>query len=80
MKTYFFTVKHEHWRNGTTVAMTAGVVRAASYCSAEFYTTLNGGIDAFTLALTNAFTFIFGKRRHYLNHYIVYMIWLEHDK
>ena len=35
MKTYFFTVKHEHWRNGTTVAMTAGVVRAANKLEAE---------------------------------------------
>lgn len=35
MKTYFFTVKHEHWRNGTTVAMTAGVVKAASRAEAE---------------------------------------------
>ena len=35
MKTYYFTVKHEHWRNGTTVAMTAGVVRAANVEEAE---------------------------------------------
>lgn len=30
MKTYYFNIKHEHWRNGTTVAMTAGMVRAES--------------------------------------------------
>ena len=35
MKTYFFTVKHEHWRNGTTVAMTAGIVKAANKIAAE---------------------------------------------
>lgn len=35
MKTYFFTVKHVHWRNGTTVAMTAGIVKAASMAEAE---------------------------------------------
>lgn len=35
MKTWFFTIKHEHWRNGTTVAMTAGVVKAASREEAE---------------------------------------------
>ena len=35
MKTYFFTVKHEHWRNGTTIAMSAGVVRAAGRAEAE---------------------------------------------
>lgn len=35
MKTYFFTVKHEHWRNGTTVAMTAGIVKAANKIEAE---------------------------------------------
>ena len=35
MKTYFFTVKHEHWRNGTTVAMSAGIVRAANRAEAE---------------------------------------------
>lgn len=35
MKTYFFTVKHEHWRNGTTVAMSAGIVRATSRAEAE---------------------------------------------
>lgn len=35
MKTYLFTVKHEHWRNGTTVAMTAGIVKAANKIEAE---------------------------------------------
>lgn len=35
MKTYFFTVKHEHWRNGTTVAITAGIVKAANKIKAE---------------------------------------------
>lgn len=35
MKTYFFTVKHEHWRNGTTVAMTVGIVKAANKLEAE---------------------------------------------
>ena len=35
MKTYFFTIKHEHWRNGTTVAMSAGIVRAANRAEAE---------------------------------------------
>lgn len=35
MKTYFFTVKHEHWRNGTTVAITAGIVKAANKIEAE---------------------------------------------
>lgn len=35
MKTYFFTVKHKHWRNGTTVAMTAGIVKAAGEEDAE---------------------------------------------
>ena len=35
MKTYYFTVKHEHWRNGTIIAMSAGVVKAASRAEAE---------------------------------------------
>lgn len=35
MKTYYFNIKHEHWRNGTTVAMTAGMVRAESREDAE---------------------------------------------
>ena len=35
MKTYFFTIKHEHWRNGTTVAMTAGIVKAANKIEAK---------------------------------------------
>ena len=35
MKTYFFTVKHEHWCNGSTVAMTAGIVKAANKLEAE---------------------------------------------
>lgn len=35
MKAYFFTVKHEHWRNGTTVAITAGIVKAANKIEAE---------------------------------------------
>lgn len=28
MKTFYFTIKHAHWRNGTTVAITAGFVIA----------------------------------------------------
>ena len=35
MKTYFFTIKHEHWRNGSTVAITAGIVKAANKIEAE---------------------------------------------
>lgn len=35
MKTYYFNIKHEHWRNGTTVTMTAGMVRAESREDAE---------------------------------------------
>ena len=35
MKTYYFTVKHEHWGNGTIIAMSAGVVKAASRAEAE---------------------------------------------
>lgn len=35
MKTYYFNIKHEHWRNGTTVAMTACMVRAESREDAE---------------------------------------------
>lgn len=35
MKTYYFNIKHEHWRNGTTFAMTAGMVRAESREDAE---------------------------------------------
>lgn len=35
MKTYFFTVKHAHWREGTTAAITAGVVKAANKAEAE---------------------------------------------
>lgn len=35
MKIYYFTIKHEHWRNGTTIALTAGVVKADSKNTAE---------------------------------------------
>lgn len=35
MKTFYFTIKHAHWRNGTTVALTAGVVRAINEDEAE---------------------------------------------
>lgn len=35
MKNWFFTIKHEHWRNGTIVAMSACIVRAASEQEAE---------------------------------------------
>ncbi len=35
IKTYFFSVKHAHWRNGTTAAITTGVVRAANKAEAE---------------------------------------------
>lgn len=35
MKTYYFNIKHEHWRNGTTVAMTVGIVKAANKADAK---------------------------------------------
>lgn len=52
MKTYFFTVKHEHWRNGTTVAITAGIVKAANKIEAEDIIFQNGSsTNTFDLTL-----------------------------
>ena len=53
MKIWYFTAKHKHWRNGTTVAMTAGVVKAASEDEAEAIIFKNvSPANAFDLHLT----------------------------
>ena len=35
MKTFYFTIKHANWRNGTTVAITAGFIIAENEEKAE---------------------------------------------
>lgn len=52
MKTYFFTVKHAHWREGTTAAITAGFVIADDEAAAEKIIYEKMGENIFDLSLT----------------------------
>lgn len=52
MKKYYFTVKHAHWRNGTTVAITAGFVIAGDEAEAEKIIYEKMGENIFDLSLT----------------------------
>lgn len=52
MRTYYFTVKHTHWRNSTTVAITAGFVEAPDKEEAEKIILQKMGENIFDLSLT----------------------------
>lgn len=51
MRTFYFTVKHAHWRNGTTVAITAGFVIAVDEEEAKKIIYEKMGEDIFDLSL-----------------------------
>lgn len=51
MRTFYFTVKHAHWRNGTTVAITAGFVIAIDEEEAKKIIYEKMGEDIFDLSL-----------------------------
>lgn len=52
MKTYYFTLKHAHWRDGSTVAITAGFVIADDEAEAEKIIYEKMGENIFDLSLT----------------------------
>lgn len=52
MKIYYFRLKHTHWRNGNTVAITAGFVEATDKEKAEKIIFQKMGENIFDLSLT----------------------------
>ncbi len=52
MKIYYFRLKHAHWRNGNTVAITAGFVEATDKEKAEKIIFQKMGENIFDLSLT----------------------------